>query len=91
MKTFKKTVFMFAAVTEVSKQNLLYTRRITQNCVTSGGTHFRGLAPEQKSFGETSQRWQALGDRERPGKQFWPGPGDCASPGRGLCNALCCV
>ena len=32
------------------------------NRVTSGVAHFRGLAPGQRSYEETSQRWRAVED-----------------------------
>ena len=44
------------------KSNLHYTRGITPKHVTSGGVHFRGLAPGQHSSEKTSQWWQAIGD-----------------------------
>ena len=40
----------------------LRSRGITPKRVTSGGAHFRGLAPGQHSFKETLQRWRAFGD-----------------------------
>ena len=45
-----------------SKSNFYYTRDITPKLVTSGGIHLRGLAPEQHSSEETSQRWRTVGD-----------------------------
>ena len=35
--------------------------------VTIGGAHFRGLAPGQPSFEETSQRWWSVADLTDPG------------------------
>ena len=40
--------------------NLHYTRAKTPKRVTSGGTHYCGLAPGQHSFEETSQRRRAV-------------------------------
>ena len=45
----------------VSKSNLHYTRDITPKRVTSGGAHFRGLAPGLHSSEGTLQRWRAVG------------------------------
>ena len=39
-----------------SSSNLHYSRSISPKRATSGEAHFRGLAPEQRSFVETSQR-----------------------------------
>ena len=44
------------------KSNLHYAPGITSKRVTSGGVHLRGLAPEQHSSEETSQRWRDVGD-----------------------------
>ena len=44
------------------KSNLHYTRGITPKRVTSGRAHLRGVAPEQHSSEETSQRRRAVVD-----------------------------
>ena len=44
------------------KSNLHYTRGITQQRVSSGEAHHRGLAPWQHSSEKTSQRWRAVSD-----------------------------
>ena len=49
---------------ETKKSNPHYTRGITPKGVASGGIHLRGLAPEQHSSEETSQRWRAVGDSD---------------------------
>ena len=36
----------------VKKSNLQYTLAITEKCVTSGGSHLRGLAPGQHNLKE---------------------------------------
>ena len=47
---------------KLQKSNLHYTLDITTKRETSGGVHLRGLAPEQHSCEETSQRWRTVGD-----------------------------
>ena len=44
------------------KSNLHYTRGITLKRATSGGAHFRSLAPGQHCSEETSQQWRGVGD-----------------------------
>ena len=52
----------FCSHVGLPKSNLHYTRGITPKRVTSGGAHFRCLAPGQHSSEEISQRWRAVGD-----------------------------
>ena len=53
--------------------NLLYTCVITPKRVTSGGVHLRGLAPDQHSSDERSQRWLL--------ESHWRHWADMADPG----------
>ena len=46
------------------------TRGFTPKRVTSGGDHFRGLAPRQHSFEETLLQWRAYGDRVSNSSSF---------------------
>ena len=69
---FVMTYIVLKFVTKKKKKsNLHYTRGITPKRVTSGGAHLRGLAPDQHSSEETSQRWRAVGDS----KSDLTGPG----------------
>ena len=54
--------YEFCFCSHVPKSNLHYTRGITPKRVTSGGAHFRCLAPGQRSSQEISQRWRAVGE-----------------------------
>ena len=49
-------------IIEVDELILHYTRGITPKYVTTGGAHFRGLAPGLHSSEETSRRWRAVAD-----------------------------
>ena len=44
----------------IKKSNLHYTCGITPKLVTIDGARHRGLAPEQHSYEETSQRWPVV-------------------------------
>ena len=53
---YKAAMIMISLEQKDFKSNFYCSRGITAKRVTSGGIHLRGLAPEQQSSEETSQR-----------------------------------
>ena len=53
-------------------KNIHYTRGITPERVTSGGTHLQSLALGQHSSEKTSQRWRKVGNTASDGDKSNP-------------------